>query len=604
MRVMQRDFSLFAQKSIGLPVFEDVVAPYFERSDQILFWVYLFMMFAFLVILIVSFALYMRNDAKYYVRMTGEVNSVRIYRFEVSKNVVTFFDLSDLRTQRKSSIQDFYSSFPGNDPKRVKAWVEDLLTGKKAPDYLPVSVYFHRSKMRIKAFLHVQKCDPSRSVLHLESYLLSERRIASPIGSFVNLSSAKEYGDALRASGGSGVTYCFSLAYRDAAGGKKKERIASTLAYHFRLAIEPFVKNGMKLIQGSDGEFIIGSFEDIDNAEAIAFALNAVNSVKMELSTFDTSKKPLAIRVGIVVNRDLFGDGDAIISSARYTADNAFEGTNEIAFFKRGAEDYSQTELTQYRNEVERIIYEKRLIYSYRPVYSASRKRIIGYLGKVEPFEDCVFANIDELKNYALRAKDDKNLFAAIAKSLVGTYTAERELKSHKLFYPLSCIELDSVPSFFKRLKGAKDANLVFTLDCDDISSYLSNFGPEALADGIGNVKEAGYGIAIVLRGKVLSVDPKFLSLSDFFFVDFSSNEDKAGLDTTIRSQLHALVEKLLKYKKPIIGTNLTTWNALELVVGSGIDIVSADVFAPYSPSLNAVNPKNETRVLALKGKL
>ncbi len=360
----------------------------------------------------------------------------------------------------------------------------------------------------------------------------------------------------------------------------------------------------MKLIQASENEFLIANFEQMDSAEAIAFALTAVRAIEHELASVNTNKHPIEIRVGIVQNKDLMGDGDAIISSARRTAKNAFETSSSVAFFKRGTEDYSVTEIKQYRSEVERIIYEKRILYSFRPVYSVTRKRIIGYLGKASPRSDCAFDSIDELKNYALRAKDDKNLFAAIAKNLVGTFVSERELKSQKLYYPARASELPMIPSFFKRLRGSKDANLVFILTNDDVARETANLGLDKILESLKGLKEAGYGIAYQVSGKNLNIEPRLLSEADGFFVDFSSNDDDVGLDTAIRSQLHALVEKLLKYRKPIIGSNLANWNALELVVGSGIEYISSDVFAPYSPALAPVNDKNETRILALKGKI
>ncbi len=589
-------------------VYSNLKMSIFERFDfRTLLFGFLVVLFAGLMVtLIVSWVLFSQNDARYYRGMSHEMNTIRIYRIESAKNTVISFDLADLSKQKKDTLSDFYNSFPGNEPKRVKSWVEDILAEKKASDYLQTSVYFHESKRRLNAFLHIRKSDPLRGVIHLESYLLPEKRNKTSIGSVVRLSSEKDFSEALRnTSGGSGVTFCFSVMQSNGTSVlKRKEKVSSNVSFRFRMALESFVKGNMKLIQASENEFLIANFEQMDSAEAIAFALTAVRAIEHELASVNTNKHPIEIRVGIVQNKDLMGDGDAIISSARRTAKNAFETSSSVAFFKRGTEDYSVTEIKQYRSEVERIIYEKRILYSFRPVYSVTRKRIIGYLGKASPRSDCAFDSIDELKNYALRAKDDKNLFAAIAKNLVGTFVSERELKSQKLYYPARASELPMIPSFFKRLRGSKDANLVFILTNDDVARETANLGLDKILESLKGLKEAGYGIAYQVSGKNLNIEPRLLSEADGFFVDFSSNDDDVGLDTAIRSQLHALVEKLLKYRKPIIGSNLANWNALELVVGSGIEYISSDVFAPYSPALAPVNDKNETRILALKGKI
>ena len=87
------------------------------------------------------------------------------------------------------------------------------------------------------------------------------------------------------------------------------------------------------------------------------------------------------------------------------------------------------------------------------------------------------------------------------------------------------------------------------------------------------------------------------------FFVDFGNGDTNAKrMDAAIRSQLHALVERLLKYKKIIVGINLEDWNAIELVVGSGIEYVASDVFGPYAPGFVPLKEKDELRLKEMKG--
>jgi hypothetical protein len=72
-------------------------------------------------------------------------------------------------------------------------------------------------------------------------------------------------------------------------------------------------------------------------------------------------------------------------------------------------------------------------------------------------------------------------------------------------------------------------------------------------------------------------------------------------MDTKVRSALHALVERLLKYKKPIVAANLMSWNAIELVVGSGIDYISSDLFAPYDTMFRPVISRSVDRIKTMK---
>lgn len=576
---------------------EDLLDP-----AAIVLWLALIVFSLLFLTLCISWGIMSKRDSEYFREMSTEVNTVRIYRIESKKNLVTFFDLGSLSRQRKISLDDFYNSFPGNEPQRVKSWVEDMLAEKTTQDYLPTTVYFKKSKKKLSSFLHVRKAEPLLGVIHLESYLLPERKKKSTIGSYVSLSSESDFNEALRNYNGStGTTFCYTL-LPASKGGKRKEKIPAVVSFRLRMVLEPFIKGSMKLIQASEFEYLIANFEQWDSTEAIAFALSTISAINNDLINSKISRHPIEVRVGIVSNKDLLGDGDAIISSARRTARNAFDTASSIAFFKKGTEDYSQSEITQYRSEVDRIICERKIFYFFRPVYGVSRKRIVGFLGKAAPKSDCAFETIDELKNYAARAKDDKNLFAAIAKNLVNTFNAQRELKSQKLYFPSRPNELTLIPSFFKRLKGAKEANLVFIFKAEEVAHAIVSNGLDIILENIKAVKEAGYGVGYIFSGKTLGIEPQLLALGDAFFVDFAQNGDDTGLDASIRSQLHALVEKLLKYKKPIIGSNLANWNSLELVVGSGIDYISSDVFSPYTSALSPINEKNETRILSLKG--
>ena len=444
--------------------------------------------------------------------------------------------------------------------------------------------------------------------LHLESYILLEKKTGRSLnGPSLLLSSERDFVDYLKANGTSnGMTFCFAIRpkYYGFAENNKDTKLNRSFLLRYRLALEPFVKAPAKLLGGGEAEYIIANYDMNDNTEAISFALKVVNSVTSSLKANRKPHDPLfEIKVGVVANKDLLGDGTAILLASRKCAANAFEYPSSVYFYKQGIDDYAETsDSGNYRSEVERIIYEKKILYTYRPVYSIGRKRVYGFIGRAEPTADCAFYNMEELKNYALRAKDEKNLFAAIAKNLVGTYIAERELKSQKLFYPALMSELESIPTFFKRLRNAKEANLVFTLKESDVNNVVGTLGVAEVIRLIKDIHENGYDIAFVLSGKALLIDQDILALGDSFIVDFSSHGSERNMDATIRSQLHALVERLIKFKKPIIASDLKNWDSIELVVSSGIDYISCDIFAPFSREIVEVNEKHETRVLEMKG--
>jgi hypothetical protein len=562
-------------------------------------------LFIFITILIVSFLIERQSDERFDSQIHYASSTVRVFKIDGPKNTVLFFNLSEMRTPRKVTIEEFYAHFPSHEQKAVRDWITAILDGQETTAYLQTDVSFHRLKRDAPSFLRISKSDPTKGLIHLESYLLQYREPAKA-NAAKSLSTEGDFSEFLKANGTSiGMTFCFTLLPKIISGqtGNEeqfKQGMPKGLSLAFKNALLPYIQGNQKLIQASDNEYVVANFDMSDPTQAISFALRATAGANAVIAGQKKRSDPeYEVRVGIVSNKDLLGDSDAILTEARKAASTAFETTSSLSFYRKGSEDYSPTDILNFKSEVERIIYEKKISYSYRPVYCASKKRIYGYLGRATPI-NCSFSTIDELRNYAVRAKDDKNLFNAIAKNLIPRFVAEREVNSQKLFYPVRVSEMSNLAPSFSHYKPAKDANLVVVFDENDLMTSVEPLGLDAILSALKDIHDAGFLVTVMISGKTLLLDPTILEVMDGFFVDFSSPEDETNMDTKIRSQLHALVEKLLKYRKPIIANSLTSWNAIELVVGSGIDYVSSDTFCPYGEMLVPITEKNEARLLAM----
>jgi hypothetical protein len=161
----------------------------------------------------------------------------------------------------------------------------------------------------------------------------------------------------------------------------------------FRNAVAPYVTGNQKLIQASDNELIVANFDMLETSQAINFALRVVNGANKAFTNgkAQTPRNPLrSSRSGIVQNKDLLGDSDAILQEARRAASSAYDTTSVISFYKKGNEDFDQNDIMNYRSEVERIIYEKRLVYTYRPVFNCDKAKVNGLLGPGHPAQHLV----------------------------------------------------------------------------------------------------------------------------------------------------------------------------------------------------------------------
>ncbi|MCH4210989.1 MAG: hypothetical protein LKF58_04395 [Bacilli bacterium] len=557
-----------------------------------------------ILILIISFIKTHYRNQDYYDEIKQETSTIRVYRIDGPRNNVRFFNLSNISKVKNVTMKEFFDGFPERERPRVNEWISEILDGKVTTQYLQTDVIFHHSNKESPSFLKISKADPTKGIIHLESYLLRYDGSENEKGAR-HYSTESDFAQAVKANGvATGITFCFSLVpvlAADSFNDGNHEPIPLDVLKCFQNSVAPFARGKEKLIQASDSELIIANFDMLESAQAINFALRVVNTANKKLQSEKKRKdRQYEVRAGVVSNKDLLGDSDAILTEAKRAASNAYDTQNSLSFYKKGSEEFDQSDIVNYRSEVERIIYEKRIVYSYRPVYSLGKKSIVGYIARANPLNTS-FASIDELKNYAIRAKDDKNLFAAIAKNLVPRFVNERLDKKQLLFYTVRMSERGFLVPFFSHFKDSAVANLVFLFQEADIQVNLDSAGLERFIETLTEIKEAGFKIAILLSGKSLLLDSKIYSFCDAFFVDFEDNQDDTNMDTKIRSELHALVEKLLKYNKPIVANSLMSWNAIELVVGSGIVYISSDVFAPYDTMFRPLNEKSEERLVSMK---
>ncbi len=557
-----------------------------------------------LIILVTMFCVLKYKDATFGHDVAYESSGARAYRIDSIRDSVTYFDLSNMRNVKNVTLEQFYDSFPEKEQSKVRSWIENVLSGKQTTDFLQTDVYLKNHKKASSSFLRITKSDPSKGLLHLESYLLknsTKKKSSIPSVSFV---SETQFSSELKKNGASrGTTFCFSL--------KRKRQdsydnnVPKNVSFKFRNALDRYLFGNTQLMKLSDNELLVCNFDINGQEEAVAYALRTINGLTNALASKSKNSEPTyVIKAGIVANKDLFGDTESLIDYSQRTALNAYETSSSLVYYRKGFDDYVNFDVSKYRSEVERIIFDKRINNYFQPVYGVSRHSVLGYISKPVPDADRTsFSSIEELKNYAIRAKDQNNLFGYLAKTIVSRFVSERPLRSQRLFYPVMVRELQTIPAIFSNLKGAKESNIMFLLKENDVISGMKQIGLDNLCSLIKNIDLAGFSVGLVVKGNAINTDERILKLMDIFFVDFKNDDtDSKHMDMVIRSQLHALVEKLLKYKKIIVGANLADWNAIELVVGSGIDYVSSDQFGPYQNGFVPLREKDEIRLKEMKG--
>lgn len=559
------------------------------------------------LIAVITIILCIKNgQKKFETRMNDGSKKARIIIVNAPRQEVTSFSLKNASKKRIQSLTNFYKAFPYVERTRLTEWINSILNGTNDVPYFLYSMQTKKdnSKKTLDYFLRLVAADPTTGIIHFESYLIDKTfrvRNARKM-----LSSESELAEGLRNNGASnGMTFCFKLFERQN-GRKKKEQPKIDLEKKFIDYVSRYAVGNQKVLNLAPYEAAIANFTFNDLSRALLFALEVIYGVTAKLNE-DLGRNSktsdlFQIKCAILRNKDCMGDSDIIIREGSSLVNTLNKLPQPIAIYQKSQATvaaYSEEGEKEFDNEITRLIQEKRISYTFRPIYDVKRMRIYGYISRFTPVNSS-FSTATQMKNYAVRTGCLQTLITAIMKNTIPKFISERSNKEHKLFFRIRMDEREMSIPLLMRSRVVKESNLYLTFMANDIQNSLDSSSLPKFLEQLGMLKEKGIRFAMVLKNNVLDLDKAIYEKCDAFIVDLSA-EDNFEKDAKIRSELHVLVEGLLKYKKPIIATNLTTWNIVEMVVRSNINLISSDMVAPYEKMMKPLPAKSAAKLQFMK---
>ena len=561
-----------------------------------------FLIFVVVVIVILVTFIVTESRNQMYKRMLEEQsNSVRVFILNLREDKVQYFNVTALQNVHHCTLSEFYQKFPIAEQKKVINWINAVADPTtQAPDYLETDIQENHTRRQYFSMLQVEAVDSERQILHLQSYLLKYMGTSKNDGpNNHGLSTMKEVEEAILSVGTRrGITLAFRFIYKRITD--KDKEIEPLTFNQFKNALFPFLQGKRYLMQASGNELVFCDLRIEEKAKGIYLVRSCLNAVNRYLALNGVSSS-IDVRVGVAEHRHFAKEPEKIVETARRLAAEAFADKEPVIWYERGRKSYTAADDSSYRTEVERIINEKKLRYKFRPVFAVEPGKVIGYLTKAEPIET-YFDSMGDLKDYAMRTEDDRSLFHTVAKETIQRFLSERPSDEQCLFYSVRLVERGYMLLTFARLPGARNAHLVLTFNEADISSHLDHMDEDGIISDMRAIKAKGYEVALSLNSSQLQLSNKVYGAFDYFICSFAfENATVEGSSTRLRSHLHTLVEKLLKYNKPIIASDFDGWPALELMVRSGLEYISSEAFAPYDVMMNPINPKTIKRVKDMK---
>ena len=201
------------------------------------------------------------------------------------------------------------------------------------------------------------------------------------------------------------------------------------------------------------------------------------------------------------------------------------------------------------------------------------------------------------MSKYAAKVGQNRELFGTIARTVIPKFASERPNSMVRLFFLVSMLDIDHMVEILPQVPSIKDIKLVLVFDEQEVNENSSHL--ELLNSSLKKFHSLDMEIALLLQDKNLLLDPSVYTNFDYFITGASMlNEIKKN--NRIRLSIHNLIEQLLKYKKPIIATDLDGWQAVELIIKSGINFISSETVAASNDMLLPVEKKKMEKLIQM----
>lgn len=530
----------------------------------------------------------------YQSKIEQESISTRIFAIDVKNNKVVYFNRSDMRNKREMDLTSFYFHFHQNDTEKVQQWIYSIVTNPKGADqYLEADVLVNRGKATYFSLLKLIKYDPKVGVIHIESHILkyiTPSNMTNKKGALTGvvkrgvMKQVISKGKSLR-----GFTFAIRFFYirQKALSNEKIERY---MMMTLKNEIYPFASNRKEprqIVDESGNEILLFDIRIASRDEAMQLAASISHSLKKSIGVNGYTDS-VNFAIGVVENAQFYQDFDMIVQKAQEACITAQQNNQDVFIYQKSRGPISQ-ELNKFNDEVDRLLDNNNLRYLYRPIIDTSRTgSAFGYFEYVRAYGS-PFSSFAEMSKYAAKVGRNRELFANVARTVIPKFASERPNQNCRLFLSVSMMDIDHMAEILPQIPQSKEIRLVLVFDEQEVNENSSQL--DLLNASLRKFRDLGYEIALLLQDKDLLLDTSVYTNFDYF-VAGASMMGEIKKNNRVRLSIHTLIEQLMRFNQPIIATDLEGWQAVELIIKSGISIVSCEAISPSNDMLLPIEKK------------
>lgn len=547
---------------------------------------------------IVSFIVFEKRRSAKNDQINAQSNTVIVFVINIKRGFVTYFNRASLKRKKRIEISQFYDLFASHESDKMKQWIFSICTSfNDANQYLEVSMIGEHNKNYFTVF-KLNKYNAEKGTILLESNTLKyinpsnmpSRKYKGMISGVVKRSVMEKLINSN--VGVDGYTFAVRFYYVHQAA-LQNENIERFTLMALKNEVYPFLYNGKnprQIVESNSNEIFLFDMKMSERDSAMALAKSISLSLKKTLSVRGFSDV-INFAIGVVENRMFYQNYATIINQAQNACIKAQQDGEQIIFAK-----YSRTskiDVDKFSSDVDHLLQPGNLRFLFRPIIDIRTSNVVGYFNSVRAY-DSPFAATNEMSKYAARVGKGKELFATLAKNIIPKYISENRDPKAKLFFYVSMYDIENILSVLPQIPRAEEANLILVFDEQEVKDNSTSI--MTLHDTFDVLKKNNYKIALQLFDKDLILDPQTYLYFDYFIAG-TSMLGEIRKNNRIRLSIHTLIERLLRYNKPIIATDLEGWQSVELIIKAGIYYISSEVISVSNDMIIPIDKKKMDRL-------
>lgn len=526
---------------------------------------------------------------RYHRHILNHRNPVRSLIIDTKSGIVTFFNHNELRKVYTLAYDKFISLIAPEDAKQLKKWITDLLAkdSSRAKDYIEIRIYSYNTHKEFHTILRVTKVDKVKRLLHFDSFLLPNHIKNGKHNPIIDVykDGVVDY-KKISIPSIRGYTIVFNFSFANDSGINS---IINRLTFVRIKEVAALCSGSMQktIFEISDDQFAIIDNKSVDRDQVSEY-VHEVTSAIHQFLELNSNLDEVCIAVGVVANSQFPNKPQKLIETACETAQIAkSKNVLMVIYDQRVATDANASE-----SEIEDIIKEHRLTYRYSPIYDVRKSRIYGYVTRVLPVNTNA-KNISELYTRALNTNESKKLVTCVTKESINCVVVQNHNEIINLFLEIKFADYTNYLSTLSRIKLPSNIRPVLIFDESDIVYFLKS--KTSFKESIKKINESGVSTCLKLSDKTLVFDNTIYDLFDQYIVNL--NFERFNKTGSANLDFRIIVEKLLKYNRPIILNHVESWAAVELLVRSGIEYIISDAIIETSEKLLELNRKTVIKI-------